>query len=113
MFTGCLDAAKTFRDTHMSSELWDDGSRKEIRYTPKIREEAFLRIKNKANQDGMYNAGVEAALIWKLKILKDVSEISLEEVPDDSSIRNCLKDKKLTRVTVAELVSEVSGTTEI
>src|SRR5438876_932572 len=83
LFAGCLDAAKTFRDTYVSSELNDNGSKKEVPYTPKMRKEAFIGISNKATQDCIYNAGVEVALVWKLKILRDVMEISLEGLPED------------------------------
>jgi hypothetical protein len=106
LFAGCLDATKTFRAKYVSSELKDNGSRKEIPYTPDKRKETFIRIGNKAAQDCIYNAGVEAALVWKLKILKDVREICLEGLPNDSSIRNCLKEKKLARATENDILNE-------
>ena len=55
-----------------------------------MRKQMLIEIGNKAIQDRIYNAGVEAALVWKLKILRDVTEISLENIPSDSSIRNFL-----------------------
>jgi cytidylate kinase len=106
LFVGSLDAAKIFRETYMSSDLNEDGSRKKIPYTPKKRNDAYIGIENKASKDCIYKGGVEASLIWELKILKDVSEISLEDVPAYSSIRNCLKNKKSTKVTENDLVLE-------
>lgn len=106
LFVGCLDAAKIFRDRYVSSELNDNGTRKEIPYTTNMRKETLMKIGNKATIDCIYNAGVEAALVWKLKILKDVKEIWLEDLPYDSSIRNCLKDRNLARVTENDIMYE-------
>jgi hypothetical protein len=106
LFVGSLDAATIFRETYISSDQNEDGSRKKIACTPKKRNDTYIGIENKASKDCIYKAGVEASLIWKLKILKDISEISLEDVPADSSIRNCLKNKKSTKVTENDLVLE-------
>ena len=67
LWCGCLGTAKECRKTFVSEHNPDGSPKNEQLYTPEMRATSFRNIIiPTANEDPIYNAGVEAATVWEL-----------------------------------------------
>lgn len=87
LYAGCLDSAKTIRDSYVQ---WYPGGTKEDRpITPKMREEAWYQLmKPRSKGDALYKFGVELG-----PALRKIREqrVYLEGIPSDSIVRRYVK----------------------
>jgi hypothetical protein len=112
LWAGCLDAAKTLRDTYVSEHNPDGNTKKEEHITPKARNTAFTKVDPNAKKDPIYNAGVESAPVWELKLKKTLDKkIYVEGVPQESTVWRYIIDKNRKIISADDIKISLSRAT--
>jgi len=101
LYAGCLDAAKSTRDSHNSAIGF-------IEYTPEKRFAASMTVKAYSDQDPVYAAGAKSALPLEL-LFNGHKTRFLEKIPVDSIIRESLKARSRNKdvVTLEDIVTVI------